>query len=115
MLQRFSTRRGDELSCEEIIMTLNPHPALPEFDYIRPATLNEACQFLAQHPAEARPFLGGTDVFVRMRDGFMSPKYLVDVKHLPGMGDLLFNPQTGLTIGAAVNMNRVAAHPEVQA
>jgi CO/xanthine dehydrogenase FAD-binding subunit len=58
------------------------HPALPEFDYIRPGSLAEASQFLAEHPGEARPFLGGTDVFVRMRDGFLSPKYLVDVKIL---------------------------------
>ncbi len=96
-------------------MSINTHPALPEFEYYRPATLVEASEFLASHSAEARPFLGGTDVFVRMRDGFMTPKFLVDVKNLDGTNDLRFDPQAGLTIGAAVNMNRVAASPEVQA
>jgi CO/xanthine dehydrogenase FAD-binding subunit len=96
-------------------MTINAHPALPEFDYIRPATLVEASQFLAQHPDEARPFLGGTDVFVRMRDGFLTPKYLVDVKNLDGANDLRFDQKRGLSLGAAVNMNRVIASPEVQA
>ncbi len=96
-------------------MTINAHPALPEFDYIRPATLVEASQFLAHYPGEARPILGGTDVFVRMRDGFLSPKFLVDVKNLDGTNDLSFDPHAGLTIGAAVNMNRVIASPEVQA
>ena len=91
------------------------HPALPEFDYIRPGSLAEASQFLAGHPGEARPFLGGTDVFVRMRDGFLSPKYLVDVKNLDGTKELRFDPKSGLTIGAAVNMNQVAASPDVQA
>lgn len=95
-------------------MTLNPTPALPEFDYIRPTTLAEASQFLAQHSAEARPFMGGTDVFVRMRDGFFTPKYLVDVKNLDGTNDLRFDPQAGLTLGAGVNMNRVIASPYVQ-
>lgn len=95
-------------------MTINPHPELPEFDYIRPASLAEASDFLVRHAAEARPFLGGTDIFVRMRDGFLTPKYLVDVKNLDGTNDLRFDPQQGLTIGAAVNMNRVAASPEVQ-
>lgn len=94
-------------------MTLNAHPALPEFDYIRPSSLVEASQLLAQHPADARPLLGGTDVFVRMRDGFLSPKFLVDVKHLDGTNDLRFDP-TGLTLGAAVNMNRVIASPDVR-
>src|SRR5512147_1176257 len=95
-------------------MILDTHPALPEFEYIRPATLTEASEFLAQHPDTARPFLGGTDVFVRMRDGFMLPEFLVDVKNLDGTNELRFDPQAGLTIGAGVNMNRVAASPDVQ-
>ena len=92
---------------------INPHPGLPEFDYIKPASLDEASRFLAQHPAEARPLLGGTDCFVRMRDGFWTPKFLVDVKHLDGMDRIEFDPTQGLTIGAAVNMNRVIASPEI--
>ncbi len=96
-------------------MTIDSHPTLPEFDYFRPATLSEASRFMAQHAGEARPFLGGTDVFVRMRDGFLQPKYLVDVKHLEGMSHLSFDPATGLDIGAAVTMNQLIASPDVQA
>ena len=96
-------------------MTLNTHPVLPEFEYIQPETLAEASEFLASHAAEARPFLGGTDVFVRMRDGFLTPKFLVDVKNLNGTNDLHFDPQAGLTVGAGVNMNRVIASSEVRA
>jgi len=95
-------------------MSINPHPALPEFEYYQPETLVEASEFLANHATEARPFLGGTDVFVRMRDGYICPKFLVDVKHLDGTNDLRFDPQAGLTIGAAVNMNRVATSQDVQ-
>ena len=96
-------------------MTINTHPALPEFEYIHPETLAEASEFLSRHPDEARPFLGGTDVFVRMRDGIFTPKFLVNVKNLNGTNDLHFDPQSGLTLGAAVNMNRVIASSEVQA
>jgi carbon-monoxide dehydrogenase medium subunit len=59
--------------------------------------------------------MGGTDLFPGMRDGFIHPTVVVDVKHLPGMRDVLFNEQTGLTVGAAVTMNRLAGHPAVQA
>jgi carbon-monoxide dehydrogenase medium subunit len=90
-------------------------PGLPEFDYMRPKTLAEASRFLADHPDEARPFLGGTDVFVRMRDGFIRPEFLVDVKNLDGTNEMRFDLQAGLTIGAAVNMNRVIVSPDVQA
>jgi CO/xanthine dehydrogenase FAD-binding subunit len=92
----------------------NAHPGLPEFDYIKPATLVEASQFLAQHAGEARPFMGGTDIIVRMRDGFWKDKYLVEVKHFEGMTSIHFDPAKGLTIGAATPMNKVAAHPDVK-
>jgi carbon-monoxide dehydrogenase medium subunit len=48
-----------------------------------------------------------------MRDGFWKEKYIVDVKNLDGMSAITFDPATGLTIGASVNMNRVTASPEV--
>jgi CO/xanthine dehydrogenase FAD-binding subunit len=90
-----------------------PTPGLPEFDYVKPASLAEASQFLAEHAGQARPFMGGTDVFVRMRDGVWKEKYVVDVKGLDGMDAITFDPAGGLTIGASVNMNRVIASPEV--
>lgn len=98
-------------------MTINAHPELPEFDYIRPASLAEASRFLVEHAGEARPLLGGTDIFVRMRDGFWHDKYLVDLKHLPETTKLYFDPENDgrcLTIGAAVSMNQVMCDPGVQ-
>ncbi len=95
-------------------MVKNTHPTLPEFDYVKPVTLFETSQFLFTHSNDSSPFLGGTDLFIRMRDGVIKPHYLVDIKHLAGMDKLDFDPQKGLTIGAAVNMNRVINSPDVQ-
>jgi CO/xanthine dehydrogenase FAD-binding subunit len=115
LVRRSLFRKNDSIWCEETEMITHTHPTLPEFDYVRPETLAEASRFLAQHAGEARPFLGGTDIFVRMRDGALTPKFLVDVKNLDGTNALHFDPQAGLTLGAAVNMNRVIASPDVQA
>ncbi len=93
----------------------NPTPGLPEFDYVIPASLAEASQFLAEHQGEARPFMGGTDTFVRMRDGFWKEKYIVDIKKLEGLKEITFDPASGLTIGAAVNMNKVAESAVIKA
>lgn len=90
------------------------HPGLPEFDYVKPASLAEASRFLAEHAGAARAFMGGTDTFVRLRDGAWQAQYLVDVKHLEGMQALSFDPAAGLTIGAAVNLNRINAAPSVR-
>jgi CO/xanthine dehydrogenase FAD-binding subunit len=94
-------------------MMHQPSPGLPEFEYIKPDSYEEASRFLSENAREARPFLGGTDTFVRMRDGVWKEKYLLDLKALPGMLDLAFDEQAGLVMGAAVNMNRVIANPEV--
>jgi carbon-monoxide dehydrogenase medium subunit len=93
---------------------MNSYPRLPEFEYVKPQTIDEASQFLVSHAGKARPFLGGTDLFVQMRDRAIKPEYLVDVKSLEGMNELSFDPSRGLTIGAAVNMNQVIASPEVE-
>lgn len=88
-------------------MSLDAHPGLPDFEYVRPESLEAASHFLAAHAGEARPLMGGTDVFVRMRDGAWTDKFLVDVKCLGEMDRIAFDPATGLFVGAAVNMNRV--------
>jgi CO/xanthine dehydrogenase FAD-binding subunit len=90
-----------------------PSPGLTEFDYVKPTSLAEASRLLAEHSDEACPFMGGTDAFVRIRDGFISPQIVVDVKHLPGMRDIRYDERTGLMIGAAATMNKVAHHPEI--
>lgn len=92
---------------------INPHPGLPELEYIKPATVAEACKFLAEHDGTAKPFSGGTDCFVRLRDGVLKLDYLVDVKGLDGTREISFDPKKGLTIGAAVTMNQVASNKDV--
>jgi CO/xanthine dehydrogenase FAD-binding subunit len=90
-------------------------PGLPSFDYVRANALDEVPRLLEEHGEAARLLMGGTDLFVRMRYGSIHPtKIVVDVKHLPGMHDVLYDQQTGLTIGAAATMNEIVRHPAVQ-
>jgi len=91
-----------------------PSPGLPEFDYVKPASLSEASRMLTEHGDRTRPLMGGTDLFVRMRDGLAQPERLVDVKHLPGMRDIRYDEGEGLTIGAAATLNQIASYPIVQ-
>ena len=95
-------------------MTIYAHPELPEFEYVQPASLEEACRFLADHAGEARPLLGGTDIFVRMRDGVWKDRYLVDIKRINRSEKLVHDEKVGLRIPAAATMNQIIASPEVQ-
>jgi len=92
---------------------INPYPNLPKFDYIKPPSLSEASKFLADNAGNALPFLGGTDLFVQLRNKVKNVDYLVDTKQFEGMNEIKYNPIKGLTIGAAVNMNRVIDSPFV--
>jgi carbon-monoxide dehydrogenase medium subunit len=58
--------------------------------------------------------MGGTDLFPNLRDGIFRPRLVIDVKHLPGMCDLTYDERACLIIGAAVTMNQLATHPDVQ-
>ena len=85
------------------------------FDYIIPKDHAEASALLAQGAGVARAFMGGTDLLIRIRGGFIRPERVVDIKRLPGMQDIGQSPEGWLMIGAACTMNQVAGHPTVQA
>jgi len=91
-----------------------PLPGLPNFEYIRAETSEQVTDLLHKHPIDLHLLMGGTDLFVQMRDGLLEPKFLVDVKHLPGMTSIAFDPKDGLSIGAAVNLNSISQHPAVK-
>lgn len=96
-------------------MAREAHPALPEFDYVKPKTLAEASSFLASHVGVSRPFLGGTDTFVRLRDGaWKETEFLVDVKGMEGTTDIQFDLSVGLTIGSSVSLNKISSFPAVK-
>ena len=89
-------------------------PGLPSFEYVRPGIAADVVSLLEEHGDNARPLMGGTDLFPSLRDGVLCPKILVDVKYLPGMRDINYSQQAGLIVGAAVTMNALARHADVR-
>jgi len=84
------------------------------FDYIKPKTLAEASAFMIEHDGEAKLYAGGTDLLILMRDGFITPQYIVDIKEIPSLRDISFDETAGLTIGAAATLNAVASSPIIR-
>ena len=73
------------------------------FTYLTPTTVEEAVMLFGQHKETARYMAGGTDVIVKVKEGWMAPDYLINLKQIPGLDDLQKNGATGeLTIGALV-------------
>jgi carbon-monoxide dehydrogenase medium subunit len=91
-----------------------PRPGLPSFTYLKPDSYEEVTRLLLAHGTATRLLMGGTDLLAAMRDGAVHPEYVVDIKHLPGMQDIIYNEEKGLVVGAAATMNQIAEHPDVQ-
>ncbi|HKJ98020.1 MAG TPA: xanthine dehydrogenase family protein subunit M [Desulfotignum sp.] len=73
------------------------------FTLLTPATVEEAVTLFGQHKETARYMAGGTDVIVKVKEGWMAPDYLISLKQIPGLSDLVRNEATGeLSIGALV-------------
>jgi 4-hydroxybenzoyl-CoA reductase subunit beta len=84
---------------------------LPEFELMRPTTLDEARKARAAHP-DSRLIGGGTDLMVNIRRGIVAPRVLID---LTGVAELsrINADETSLEIGASVTLADLAAHPQV--
>ena len=72
-----------------------------EFDYLRPASLDEAIGILSEYPGSAQILAGGTDLIALLRDDAVDPYVLVDIKDVPGLGDITLEDDV-LSIGSLV-------------
>ena len=85
--------------------------ALPEFDLVRPRTLDEVIAARTSHP-ESRLLGGGTDLVVNIRRGIVAPPVLIDVNGVTELRAIKADAHA-LEIGAAVTLAELAAHPDV--
>lgn len=75
---------------------------MKDITYAAPKTVAEAAGLLNDKGDRARILAGGTDIIVQVREGRRDIDALVDIKHIPEVNELTFDPAKGLTIGAAV-------------
>ena len=77
----------------------------PEFDYLVPESVAEACAMLKEHGSDAVVFSGGTDVIVKMKERVLAPKYLISMKELNDLKNIEEVPGKGIVIGSRVTHN----------
>ena len=83
------------------------------FAYGRPTSLGDAFDLLTEHGAEARLLAGGTDLIIRLRDGSMQPRTVVDVKRIAELDGEIRQSEDGLTIGAHTVMTDLMRDPRI--
>jgi 4-hydroxybenzoyl-CoA reductase subunit beta len=85
--------------------------ALPNFEVVRPKTLDALVAARAAHP-QSSLLGGGTDLIVNIRRGIVAPRVLIETDGVKELHAIAANAH-GLAIGAAVTLSELAAHPEV--
>jgi 4-hydroxybenzoyl-CoA reductase subunit beta len=85
--------------------------ALPEFQLVRPTTLDDVIKARAAHPG-SRLLGGGTDLVVNIRRGIEAPPTLIDVNHVAELRAIWADAHA-IEIGAAVTLAELAEHPDV--
>lgn len=84
-----------------------------EFEYVKPATLEDALELLAQHGDRARILAGGTDLCLKIKEAAETPKLVIDIKGLQELARLDY-AGNHLQIGAAVPFTRLIESPLVR-
>lgn len=94
--------------------TTNSHILVHEFEYLEPASLQEAISLLSEYGDRAQVMAGGTNLLVWMKMEQRSPEYVINIGKLPGLAGI--SSQDGrLQIGALTTIRALRNNLQVQA
>jgi carbon-monoxide dehydrogenase medium subunit len=83
------------------------------FEYRDARTIDEAVETLSQVEG-GRLIAGATDVLIRWRQGAWKPRYVLNIKRIPGLDEVYYSPAEGLRLGALVNIRTLEKHPLIR-
>ncbi|TFG70084.1 MAG: xanthine dehydrogenase family protein subunit M [Anaerolineales bacterium] len=84
------------------------------FEYYAATSIQEAIALLNQAGRVFRPLAGGTDLLVQLRHGLRQTDAVVDIKRIPELNKLSYDPGTGLIVGAVISCARLCTAPDVR-
>ncbi len=84
-----------------------------KFEYLKPKSIDEAISLHQSHGEKAKYIAGGTDVMVKIKEGKISPQYLISLRHLPGLDRITYKDGE-LRIGAMVTHRMLELSPVIR-
>ena len=84
------------------------------FEFYQPATLQEASRLVIENGPGGRFLAGGTDLVIAMKEKGLLPKYIVDLKRVPGLSGIRENSDGSITLGALTTMREIETSPLIK-
>lgn len=86
-----------------------------DFEYFAPKTVEEALKLLAQYDeTECKVIAGGQSLTILMKQGLITPKYLIDIKGISALDYIELDAKEGLKIGALTTHRAIEKSPVIQ-
>jgi carbon-monoxide dehydrogenase medium subunit len=73
----------------------------------QPTSVQEASRLLKENGPGGRFLAGGTDLVIAMKEKGLVPKYVVDLKRIPGLSGIRENSDGSISIGALTTMREI--------
>jgi CO/xanthine dehydrogenase FAD-binding subunit len=84
------------------------------FEYARPETVGEAVGLLVEHGPDARILAGGTDLVIGLRNRWVEPKVVIDIKRIPELAPSITDGDSVVSISAGTVMADITASELMQ-
>jgi xanthine dehydrogenase YagS FAD-binding subunit len=78
-----------------------------QFEYVSPNSVKQAVGLLSSNWGDTEVLAGGTDLLGLMKDFVLTPKRVVNIKHIAGLEAITTEPDGGARIGALVTLDRL--------
>jgi carbon-monoxide dehydrogenase medium subunit len=85
-----------------------------EFEFLEPASVQEASALLLEYGDDCRVIAGGTALMLGMRQRMLTPSYLISLGKLRSLRGISYDEQEGLRIGALTLHAEVAQSPIIK-
>ena len=86
---------------------------MQSFDYVAPKNIEEVVTLLASQNGNSKILSGGTDLLVQLREGRRKAGLVIDIKNIPELTQIKFDPELELRIGAAASCSQICSDPNV--
>ena len=84
-----------------------------DFKYLRATSSQGALELLDEYHEDYKIICGGQSLLILMRQGLVTPEYLIDIKRVDDLNYITFDKKNGLRIGATTTHRTIEQSPVV--